>query len=101
MTLDQFLYGLVNGGGSAMLVSFILEKIPWYQNQTSDNKRYLFFGLTFLLTVSGYLTITYVPRDVINTMAPYFAMGYTTFASVFLGTAFHKITKDAKKDNQG
>jgi len=93
MTLDNFLLWIVNSGGGAAVVSYVLEKLTWYQNQKPENKQYIFFGFTILITILGYLGITYIPAEYIKMATPYFAMVYTSFTALFLGTKFHTETK--------
>lgn len=93
MTLEQTIYWLVNSGGGAAVASFILEKLDWFQNQTSSAKQNIYFGATVLITIASYLVMTYVPKEYIDAAAPYFGMLYSSFAAIYIGTAFHKVTK--------
>jgi len=93
MTLNEFLLWIANSGGSAMVVSWILELIPWYQKQEANIKKYIYAGLTAVVAILGYLGVTYLPAQLIADVTPYFAIVYGIFTSIFLGTGFHKTTK--------
>jgi drug/metabolite transporter (DMT)-like permease len=96
MTLNEFLMWIANSGGGIMVVSWLFEFWPWYQAQAPDRKKSLFFLASVLLTVAGYLALTYISADVIAMIAPYFAIVYSIFGSIFLGEGFHKFTKANK-----
>jgi hypothetical protein len=96
MTLHDFLLWLANSGGGAVVVSWVLEQLSWYQGLVAKTKQLVFFGLTLLVTIVGFVVITYVPQSTLDVIAPYFGLVYATFVSVFLGTAFHNTTKIEK-----
>jgi hypothetical protein len=91
---DLFLW-ILNSGGGATVASFIWERIPWYQKQNGENKRWLFFLSVLVVTLLGYLGLTYIPKDVIDVIAPYFGLVYATFTSYFVGTGFHLADKNS------
>jgi hypothetical protein len=93
MTITEFLGWLFNSGGAIVTVSWIFERLPWYQAQDPTKKQYLFFGACVLVSVLGYLGLTYIPADIVNQIAPYFAIIYSTFAALFVGNQFHKSDK--------
>jgi hypothetical protein len=93
MTLIEALNWLLNSGGGAVVASFILELIPWYQAQTPAAKKYIFFGVSAVVTVGAYLVLTFVPKEILDAIAPYFALLYGVAASALFGTAYHKATK--------
>lgn len=99
MTLEQTIYWLVNSGGGAAVASFILEKIEWFQKQASNVKQNIYFATTVFITIASYLVMTYVPKEYIDAVAPYFGIMYSSFAAIYIGTAFHKVTK--KSDTNG
>jgi hypothetical protein len=98
MNLHDALVWLFNSGGGAIVASFILELIPAYQALESNAKKWIYFGITVLITVAGYLAITYIPAEIIAQASPIFALIYASFVSVFVGTAFHKVTKKPTPD---
>lgn len=96
MTLQEFLVWAANSGGAAMVVSFILERVPQFKDLAAETKRWVFFGASFAVTVIAYLVLTYVPQEVLLNMAPYFALFYSLFIANFGGSAFHLLDKEAK-----
>ena len=100
MTLAEFLAWLVNSGGAIAVVSFLFERWAWYQAQTSDNKRYMFFGACVIVSVLGYLGLTYIPPEIIQQIAPYFGILYSTFLAIFVGTKFHQEDKKTIKNKK-
>jgi len=93
MDLTSFLTWLGSSGGNAIVASWVLERLAWYQKQTVEVKQYVYAGAVFVLSLAAYLVLTYVPVDVVNAIAPYFAIAYVTFTSVFAGKSFHKVDK--------
>ena len=93
MELKEFLTWLLSSGGSSAVVSFILERVPAFQKLESEQKRWGFFLACVLVSVGSYLTLTYVPKEVLDQIAPFFALIATVFISVFTGSAFHKVDK--------
>jgi hypothetical protein len=93
MTFKEFMEWLVNSGGAIVVVSWIFERLPWFQGLTATAKEYVFFGACAVVAVLGYVGLTYIPPEVIQTIAPYFGILYMTFSAVFLGNLFHKADK--------
>ena len=93
MDLTQVITWLVNSGGGTAVASWILEQIPWYGNLEVSKKRGVFFGVSVLITLLGYFAIMYLPPEWIEKATPIFGIVYASFASIFLGTGFHKVTK--------
>lgn len=96
MDLNEFLLWLASSAGSSAVASFILERITKYQSLAADVKQWVFFGVCLVLSVTSYLVLTYVPVEVLEAVKPYFGLIASTFISVFLGTAFHKLDKTNK-----
>jgi hypothetical protein len=93
MDLNQFLQWLLGSGGSIMAASWLLERIDWFQKQTSDIKEYVFFGLTAVISVGAYLVVNYIPSIALQVIAPYFAIVAGLFITVVIGKMFHKVDK--------
>ena len=93
MNVNGFLTWILTGGGSIMVVSWILERIPKYQAQVEDTKKYIFFGCSAFISLAAYAVLTYVPTSVLLAIAPYFGILAITFSNVFIGQAFHKNDK--------
>lgn len=97
MDLFAWLAWLFQSGGSTVVASWILERIPAFVSIASaETKKYIFWIVSFLLSALSFAVITYVPREVLEMIAPYFGFLYGTFAVVFLGEVFHFFDK-AKK----
>lgn len=94
MDLFAWLAWLFQSGGSVMVASWILERIPSYVNLVSaEAKKYIFWAASFALSSLAFAAVNYVPRDVLELLAPYFGFAYGTFAAIFLGTVFHFFDK--------
>ena len=93
MTLQEFLTFIVSSGGNAIIASWILERIPWYQGLAAQMKQWVYFAGVLGLAVIGYVVLTYVPKETLDSLAPIFALIYASFGSVFVGSAFHKVDK--------
>lgn len=91
--LVEFLTWIVYGGGSAIAVSWILEKLPWYQEKTAEAKRNIFFGIVTTITLIIYAVLNYVPDTVLAALTPYFGIIAITFVNVYIGTGFHRANK--------
>lgn len=97
MTFTEFLAWLVNSGGAITVVSFLFERWNWYQAQSPSTKQSLFFGACVLVSVLGFLGLTYIPKEIIDQIAPYFGILYSTFLAIFVGTKFHQEDKKTIK----
>ena len=93
----EFLQWIVYGGGGAIAVSWILEKLSWYQNKSADAKRNIFFGIVSAFTILVYVVLTYVPSNIIDAIAPYFGIVAVAFLNIYIGTGFHSVTKSTAK----
>lgn len=89
----EFLQWIVYGGGGAIVVSWILEKLTWYQEKPADTKKNIFFGVVTAFTVLIYVVLAYVPENIVEAIAPYFNIVAVTFLSVYVGTAYHRVSK--------
>jgi hypothetical protein len=87
--LGAFLQWLIGGGGSMLAVSWILERMTWFQALTPSQKDYTIFGLAAVVGCSALAIVTYVPAGVIDAIAPYFLILASVFVSVFVAKTFH------------
>ena len=97
MTLSQFLTWLFASGGSAVVASFILERSGKYQELASEARKWVFFVVAAVIALAGYFTVTYVPTDILNQIAPIFTIVAMIFTTVFLGTKAHEFDKLTSK----
>jgi len=93
MDLQSFLVYLCSSGGNIAAASFLLEQLDFYQAQLPRAKKLIFAGVALVLALAGYVVLTYVPKEVLDAMAPFFGILYATVSSVFLGEVFHQKTK--------
>ena len=91
--LIDFLTWIVYGGGGAIAVSWILEKMPWYQEKPSGIKQNIYFGIVSGFTLIVYAILNYVPAEVLAMIAPWFGIIAVTFVNVYIGTGFHRASK--------
>ena len=98
MTIPQFFTWLLNSGGSTIVVSWILDQIPSFNNLTSNAKLYIYYGLTVLVSVLAYLGLTYVPVNIISQIQAYFLIVYGLFVTVILGKGYHALNLATTKD---
>jgi hypothetical protein len=93
MDLTGFLQWLVGGGGSILAVSWILERLKWFQSLSSNTKDYTIFGFAVFVGCGALAVITYVPPAILALFAPYFLILASTFVMVFIAKAFHRADK--------
>jgi hypothetical protein len=93
MDLTSFLTWLVVSGGSISVVSWLFERMNWFQALASDVKDYTIFGASVVVGCGALAVVTYVPAEVLAAIAPYFLVVSGTFATVFMGKAFHAVDK--------
>src|SRR5574343_198863 len=96
MSINEFLVWLT-GAGASVAASWLLEKFAWFQALKADSKQLVFFGVCLVLGLGSFAVQTYVPKEVLNQLAPWFLVVSTTFGAVFLGTSYHKASKTEDK----
>jgi hypothetical protein len=96
MSVNEFLQWLLGSGGAIIASSWILERVKWFQNQASDVKEWVFFGLASVFSVGAYLVVTYVSPNILNMIAPYFLIVGGVFLTVIIGKKFHETDKANK-----
>lgn len=75
------------------LVSFLLERVPWFQNLTSDAKAFVSLIVAVLLPIISYALLNYVPASFVEALQPWYAAG-ATGAIGFIGSqVWHLIFK--------
>jgi len=88
--LYNFIVWFGSVAGAGVVTSFIFERWAYFQSLASESKKWVSFGGMALLGLSSHLVLTYVPADVLASMAPYFSILAASFVSVFSGNMFHK-----------
>lgn len=97
MDLTSFLQWLVVSGGSISVVSFVFERLTWFQSLSSEAKDYTIFGAAAAVSCSAMAIVAYVPAETLAAIAPYFLAVSSIFATVFIGKAFHRVDKSSPK----
>lgn len=98
MDLFQWLAWIFQSGGSILIASWVLERIPAYVSiPIPDKKKFIFWGLSFFLSAIAFAGVTYIPREILEAIAPYFGFAYGTFASIFAGEILHFLDKSKNK----
>lgn len=96
MNLVEFLTWLATGGGAAVGLAFILERWPKFQSFTVVQKSLGTLLGTTLVALLAYVVLTYVPKEILNQIAPYFmvvAGVVTTWLSSQMGHAVDPLRK--------
>ena len=93
MSVNEFLNWIIVSGGGIIAASWILERLAWFQAQTSDIKEFCLFGFAAVISIAAYLVLTYVPAEVIVAIEPYFMIIGGLFSTIIIGKAFHKVDK--------
>jgi hypothetical protein len=97
MSLSDFLTWVLGAGGASLVASWILERIPKYTEiPSSEQKQWIYFGVCLVLSIGSFAIVTYVPKEVLDSIAPWFGLAASVFTSIFIGSGFHKIDKLTK-----
>lgn len=96
ITLEGFLLWLGTVGGSGTVVSFVLEQIAWFQSLSDKGRKWVSFLGMAVLGIASHLVLTYVPTEVLLSIAPYFVLIASAFVSVFSGEILHKVLKKSE-----
>ena len=86
----------LTAGGAAMAVSFILERVPAFQNLSAQMKQFLAYFLAAVVGVGAFALMTFAP-DFIALAEPFFRIVAGIFISIFLSNAFHSLDKSGGK----
>jgi hypothetical protein len=91
MTLQQFLEWLVSGGGAAVVLSFVLERIPAFQKLEASVKGWINLGGVLVLSLGAFAVVRYVPADVLSQIAPWFGVVFGVVSAWLIGQLGHKV----------
>lgn len=91
--LATFLKWLMGGPGSIMAVSWLLERMKWFQALPPDGKDWTIFTAATLVGGSAYAVVMFVPAAVLTAIAPFFLIVSSIFVLVFIAKAFHRADK--------
>jgi hypothetical protein len=88
-----FLQWLIGGGGSILAVSWLLERMRWFQSLYADQKDYIVFGCAAVVGCGALAVVMYVPQTLLDVIAPFFLLVASTFVTVFIVKIFHRADK--------
>ena len=91
MDISNFLIWLA-GGGSLIAASWILGQFVWYSTLVEKAKQWIFFGLAVVFGSGSYAITQYVPKIVLDAIAPYFLIVAFVFTAVFLKQTYTTVT---------
>ena len=93
LTLSDFLVWLATGGGAAVAISKIGEMIPWFVALPSNTKKIVQYGLSALVGCAAFAVMSYAPPEVLDAIAPYFAILASLVVPIFLNQSYHSIVR--------
>lgn len=96
MTLQDFLVWLAAGGGSVALLSWIAERVAWFQTLTSENRKYAMIAGSVVIAIVAKLLLDFVPQTAIDIAAPYFGVAYGVILIYLQNQVAHRIDTQAK-----
>lgn len=74
MDINQFLTWLATGAGATAALSFIVERIPKWHDLTSEARSWIGFVGSTVIALASYAILTYVPKEVLTSLAPFFGV---------------------------
>lgn len=74
MNINEFFTWLATGAGATAAVSFIVERIPKWHELTSEARSWIGFAGSTVIALGSYAVLTYVPKDVLTALAPFFGI---------------------------
>ena len=93
LTLSDFLVWLATGGGAAVAISKIGEMIPWFVALPSNTKKIVQYGLSALVGCAAFAIMSYAPPEVLDAIAPYFAILASLVVPIFVNQSYHSIVR--------
>jgi len=93
MLLKDFLT-FVAGVGVVAAVSWVWEYFGWGADMEPKKKQMLMFLVCVVVALGAYSVNVFVPANILEQVAPFFAVVATVFSYFFLGAGFHSVTKD-------
>lgn len=73
------------------VVSFLLERIPWFQLLATDSKAIVALAISVLLPLFSYFLLNYVPVALIDALQPWYAAAVTGVIGFIGSQVWHKI----------
>ena len=76
MDQTQFITWLASGGGAAVALAFIAERLPAFQKFSPGGKSYAILAGSLIIALAAYAYLAYVPPDVQTMLAQPFQIVY-------------------------
>jgi len=83
----------LTGAGGAILTSYVLERLVWFQSLESNKKHFVAIALSSLVGIGALAVLTFVPQEIISQISPYFMVVVTIVGYIFSSKAFHFFDK--------
>jgi hypothetical protein len=84
---------LVYGGGVILVASWLLDKIPAFNNLPIDAKKYINIALSVALALGSYAALLYVPAGYFAIVDPWFKIALGIVVLYSGQQVVHKLTK--------
>lgn len=73
------------------VVSFLLERVPWFQQLSSDVKAILALIISVLLPIISYALLNYTPQSLIDALQPWYAVAVTGVIGFIGSQVWHRL----------
>lgn len=90
-SVSEFLAWIISGGGSVVIVSYLLERWSWFQSLSSDQRRVVSILFSALLAIGAYFGVQYIPPDVLEELDPIFRIIVGIVGAYGVGQVAHLI----------
>ena len=96
MNFVEFLMWLASSGGSAVALSWMFERWPFFQGLDAKVKDAIYKVSTSLLVAIAGLSLSYMPSEWLVFVNPIFAALYAIVGALIVGEKFHMFDKKKK-----
>lgn len=86
---DVFIWLYASGGSSAVL-SVVFERWDKFQALSPKDKEYTFVYYSIFLSLCAWMVVSWVPVEILNTLAVPFTIVVGTLATALFGKLVHK-----------
>ena len=91
MDIQSLFNWLLNSGGAALVVSWIVEKLPSYQKLSADVKKYVYIAAVVVVGLAAYALQTYVPSATWNQIEPWLKIVAGLVVAASAGIGYHAL----------
>jgi hypothetical protein len=92
-SLNELVKWLVYSGGAVLVVSWLLDRFPWFLRQVSQVKYWIAMICSVIASLACYALLTYMPAETWKLLDPWFLITSGTIASYSVMQIYHRITK--------